>query len=75
MIEEVKTAFKQRLETRDWLDQTTKNRSIDKVNAITQMVAYPDQIFNNTWLNDFYKEVSTCMHVSSILQVCICVSE
>ena len=30
---------------------------MDKVDAITQMVAYPDQIFNDTYLEDLYAEV------------------
>ena len=57
MISEVKNAFKQRLMGRGWLDSTTKQRSVDKVDAITQMVAYPDQIFNDTYLEDLYAEV------------------
>ncbi len=60
MIGEVKTAFKQRLETDDWLDNTTKTRCVEKVNAITQMVAYPDQIENSTYLDELYAEVSRC---------------
>ena len=31
---------------------------MNKVDAITQMVAYPDQIFNDTYLEDLYAEVS-----------------
>ena len=43
---------------RGWLDSTTKQRSVNKVDAITQMVAYPDQIFNDTYLEDLYAEVN-----------------
>ena len=57
MISEVKNAFKQRLMGRGWLDNTTKQRSVDKVDAITQMVAYPDQIFNDSYLENLYAEV------------------
>ena len=58
MITEVKDAFKVRLEEKDWLDNVTKERCVEKVDAITQMVAYPDQIDNDTYLNDMYAEVS-----------------
>ena len=30
---------------------------MDKVDAITQMVAYPDQIFNDSYLENLYAEV------------------
>ena len=53
----MKVAFKERLETRNWLDEVTKERSKEKVDAISKMVAYPDQIHNDTYLNDLYKDV------------------
>ena len=58
MIDNIKTAFKERLSANDWLDPTTKARCMDKVDAITKQVAYPDQVFNNTYLNLLYKNVS-----------------
>ena len=57
MITEIKDAFKVRLEEKNWLDNVTKERCVEKVNAISQMVAYPDQIDNDTYLNDLYAEV------------------
>jgi endothelin-converting enzyme len=54
MIEEVKEAFKSRLEDKDWLDDTTKERCAEKVDAMTEMVAYPDQISNDTYLDELY---------------------
>lgn len=58
MITEVKNAFKARLDANTWLDDTTRQRSKDKVDAITQMVAYPDQIDNATYLNELYEELN-----------------
>ena len=58
MIEEVKEAFKSRLEDKDWLDDTTKERCAEKVDAMTEMVAYPDQISNDTYLDELYALVS-----------------
>ena len=62
MIEEVKTAFKVRLQEKAWLDETTKKRCEEKVDAITKMVAYPDQIDNDTYLNNQYRNVSGLVH-------------
>lgn len=66
VIENVKAAFKQRLDESDWLDDETKGKSKEKVDAITKMVAYPDQVFNDTYLNEFYSAVS-CMESCAVL--------
>ena len=58
MIESVKRAFIERLDVNTWLDDETKAASKEKVNAITKMVAFPDQLFNDTYLNGLYAEVS-----------------
>ena len=68
MIEEVKDAFKVRLQEKDWLDDTTKKRCVEKVEAITKMVAYPDQIDNDTYLNELYEDVS--WFTISIMAMC-----
>ena len=60
MIHQVKKAFKQRLETKKWLDPETIKLSKEKVDAISQMVAYPDEIHNDTYLNEMYAKV--CYH-------------
>jgi len=57
MLTEVKEAFKERLSAKTWLDDITKELSRGKVDAITQMVAYPDQIFNDSYLEALYEEV------------------
>lgn len=55
VIDNIKTAFKERLSANSWLDATTKQRCIEKVDAITKQVAYPDKIFNDTYLNGVYE--------------------
>ena len=57
MIAEVKDAFILRIEEKKWLDDTTRKRCVEKVDAITEMVAYPDQIDNDTYLDALYAEV------------------
>ena len=59
MIESVKRAFIERLDNVNmWLDEETKAASKEKVNAITKMVAFPDQLYNDTYLNELYADVS-----------------
>ena len=59
VVENVLVAFKQHLQRNDWLDDTSRQRSLEKVDAITRMIAYPDEIVNNSYVNGLYAEVST----------------
>lgn len=65
IIDAVKNAFKERLDTNSWIDDSTRQASKDKVDAITKMVAYPDEISNKTYLNDLYSEVSMNHSINS----------
>lgn len=58
MIDAVKAAFIERLDRNSWLDEATKEASKEKVRAITKMIAFPDQLYNDTYLNNLYAEVS-----------------
>ena len=60
MIQYIKAAFKDRINELgdDWLDDVSQMRSLDKVDALTQMVAYPDDILNNDYVNGISADVS-----------------
>lgn len=60
MIQYIKAAFKDRINELgdDWLDDVSRMRSLDKVDALTQMVAYPDDILNNDYVNGISADVS-----------------
>ena len=40
-----------------WLDNQSRSASIEKVDAIIEQNAYPDQIFNDSYLNYLYDDV------------------
>ena len=44
MIDDVKAAFKQRLGDAEWMDAGTKKAALVKLDAITDMIGYPDYI-------------------------------
>ena len=44
MIDDVKAAFKQRLVDAEWMDAGTKHAALVKLEAITDMIGYPDYI-------------------------------
>ena len=71
MISWVKEAFKNRIMElgEEWLDELSEQRSIAKVDAITEMVAYPDQIFDNDYVNGISETVScvTCFKNSNLM--------
>lgn len=56
MIDAVKAAFIERLNENTWLDDTTREASKEKVRAITKMIAFPDQLYNDTYLNHLYAD-------------------
>lgn len=54
MIPEVKKAFKERVNDSTWLEDPTKVKCDEKVEAITQRVAYPELIFHDSYVNGLY---------------------
>ena len=55
MISAVKTAFKQRVNSSTWLDPFTKEKCNEKVDDISQRVAYPSLIYHDSYLNTLYE--------------------
>ena len=65
MISHIKHAFKDRVNESVWLDNTTKQRCIEKVDAVTQRVAYPDLIYHDSYINHLYENYS--IHADMLL--------
>ena len=51
-------AFRERVSEMDWLSDLSKQRTIDKVDNILSMVAYPTEIMDNDYVNGLYVTVS-----------------
>lgn len=43
MIEDILTVYEERIEALDWMSETTKAKAIEKLEAITVKVGYPDE--------------------------------
>ena len=54
---ELKAALEQRINSKDWLDSTTKQRALDKAKAIIEQLVYPQRIANNSFLESLYSNV------------------
>ncbi|XP_071439614.1 endothelin-converting enzyme homolog isoform X2 [Hetaerina americana] len=57
MISEVKTAFKNNLRNLTWMDKETIGLAEEKVDAITDMIGFPDYILDPPQLDEKYKEL------------------
>ncbi|XP_054153016.1 neprilysin-1-like isoform X2 [Oppia nitens] len=55
MINDIKESYNQLIAESDWLDESTKNKSLIKLNAIKQNIGYPDWLLNNDDLDNYYK--------------------
>ncbi|XP_036335141.1 neprilysin-3 isoform X3 [Rhagoletis pomonella] len=57
MINEIREAFKENLHNLTWMDRGTRERAIDKANAITDMIGFPDYILNPKELDKKYEDL------------------
>jgi predicted metalloendopeptidase len=57
MIKYLRDSFRVLVGERDWLDDITKNKSLEKLDAIIENVGYPDWILDNQELDKYYKLV------------------
>ena len=57
ILVELERALNQRISGRDWLDDATKQRALNKLNFVNEFLAYPDMVLNNTFLNGYYSTV------------------
>ncbi|XP_054153018.1 neprilysin-1-like [Oppia nitens] len=55
LINTIAESYTKLIHESDWLDETTKSKSLDKLNAITKNVGYPDWLLNNDELDKYYQ--------------------
>jgi putative endopeptidase len=61
MIEGIQQAFEQQLPELDWMDETTRQRAIEKKNTLVNMIGYPDK-----W-REYAFEVKADNHLANVL--------
>ena len=54
----IRAALKERISEKEWLDDTTKQRALNKVDKIIDFLVYPEFIYDNNKLNKIYASVS-----------------
>ena len=63
MVDNLLAAYKERLQTRDWMSEETKKRALEKLNTIVRKLGYPDKwrdcstldIRNDTYAANFFR--------------------
>ncbi|CAG5075241.1 Similar to Nep2: Neprilysin-2 (Drosophila melanogaster) [Cotesia congregata] len=55
LVNHIESQLKVTLEKLDWMDEETKKNALDKVNAITNRIAYDDGILDDDKMNEAYK--------------------
>ncbi|XP_017767260.1 PREDICTED: endothelin-converting enzyme 1 isoform X2 [Eufriesea mexicana] len=58
MIDQVRKAFIKNLKNLDWMDAETRKAAEEKVNAITDMIGFPNFILNPAKLDERYKDLT-----------------
>ena len=58
MIDYLRQSFRERVNQMDWLSDLSRQRSIEKINELTEQAAFPMEIFNNDYVNGLYSRVS-----------------
>lgn len=56
-VEYVLRSFRARVQRKEWLSDLSRQRSLEKLDNLLENVAYPDQLLNDTYLNELYSIV------------------
>ncbi|KAK3583845.1 hypothetical protein CHS0354_022890 [Potamilus streckersoni] len=56
IIKYLQREFMKMVEENGWMDDSTKSQALLKLNAMTKMIGYPDDIQNDTYLTEYYSE-------------------
>ncbi|KAK7093870.1 endothelin-converting enzyme 1-like [Littorina saxatilis] len=57
MIGDIRESMKEMISDVTWMDDATKHKALEKADAIIEKIGYPDYQFNETVLEEFYKDV------------------
>ncbi|XP_060533581.1 endothelin-converting enzyme homolog isoform X2 [Cylas formicarius] len=58
MISNVRNAFKRNFKNLDWMDEETRKVAVDKADAISDMIGYPDFVKDSAQLDNYYENLT-----------------
>ncbi len=60
MVEDLKEAFSEMLLNNDWMEESTRRYALDKALEMQSLIGFPDFIYNDTALDEYYANVRPC---------------
>ena len=57
MVDTMKEAFSENLEKLSWMSEKSQTAAQEKLSGMMDLIGYPEQVLNSTWLNKKYAEV------------------
>lgn len=61
MVADIRSEFKEIVKEVDWMDEKTRKSALEKADAMTTHIAYPDELLDDKKLEEFYSNVSITM--------------
>ncbi|KAI1693996.1 peptidase family m13 domain-containing protein [Ditylenchus destructor] len=58
MIEDLRESFRIMLNKNDWMMEETKVYALEKANEMLSLIGFPDFIYNDTQLDEYYGNVN-----------------
>ena len=59
LVDYIIRSFRAHVQSKDWLSDFSWQQSLEKLAALSTNIGYPDDIFNDDYVNDLYKTVRT----------------
>ena len=57
MVDIMKEAFSRNLDKLSWMTEQSREASQEKLGGMMDLIGYPEQVLNSTWLNNKYADV------------------
>ena len=55
MIEDLRESFRKMLKANDWMDADTKQTALEKADQMLSLIGFPDFLYNDTQLDQYYE--------------------
>jgi predicted metalloendopeptidase len=71
MLEDIREAFNSLLDKTDWMDRQTKIATLEKSRKMTSEIGFPEWLFDEKKLNDYYKgiDLSETKFLENMVQI------
>jgi predicted metalloendopeptidase len=71
MVGKLKLAFKNILQTVEWMDAVSREQALQKLEAMGSYIGYPDALWDDEKLDEYYKglDINSTSFLQSILQI------